>query len=77
MDQNIKSVSNKANGTNGTNHFGELSSEKNDTNGQKQEIKTLHKKLFFSKDRKIKLIKEEQIFDNEIIRKREKISDSQ
>ena len=74
MDQNIKSVSNKANGTN---HFGELSSEKNDTNGQKQEIKTLPKKLFFSKDRKIKLIKEGQIFDNEIKRKREKITDPQ
>ena len=37
------------------------------TNGQKQEIKTLQNKFFyFSKDRKRKLIKEGQIFDNEI-----------
>ena len=38
------------------------------TNGQKQEIKTLPNNFFFffSKDQKRKLIKEWQIFDNEI-----------
>ena len=36
------------------------------TNGQKQEIKTLQSNFFFSKDWKRKLIKEGQIFDNEI-----------
>ena len=41
--------------------------KKGSTNGQKQEIKTLKNKFFFfSKDRKRKLIKEGQIFDNEI-----------